>query len=141
MEVDETRWSGDGSFTPLLVAALRNVPGIVALRVEDAPASRADAGFNFIANEIYVTFAERNVADRRWWLGVIPYQRRVRRAELDISALSARLAQDPAVGEPDYADEGMIQYLRTERVVAPYQTRGVKIVEMVRVYRSGASPR
>jgi hypothetical protein len=31
----------------------------------------------------------------------------------------------------------MLQYLRTERVVPPYQTRGYKIVELVRVYEVG----
>ena len=141
MEVDDTRWSGDGSFTPLLVAALRRISGIAALRVEDAPASRADAGFNFIANEIFVTFVERVTAERRFWLGLVPYQRQVRRAALDVSGLSALLAGNPALGEPDYSDESMIQYLRTERVVAPYQSRGIKVVEMVRIYRIGATPR
>jgi hypothetical protein len=28
----------------------------------------------------------------------------------------------------------MLQYLRTERIVPPYQTRGYKLVEMVRIY-------
>jgi hypothetical protein len=28
----------------------------------------------------------------------------------------------------------MLQYLRTERVVPPYQTRGYKLVELVRIY-------
>jgi hypothetical protein len=32
----------------------------------------------------------------------------------------------------------MLQYLRTERLVAPYQTRGIKVVEMVRVYMAGS---
>jgi hypothetical protein len=43
-----------------------------------------------------------------------------------------------SVGAPDYSDESMLQYLRTQRVVAPYQTRGYKLVEMVRIY--AASP-
>ncbi len=28
----------------------------------------------------------------------------------------------------------MIQYLRTERIVPPYQTKGYKLVELVRIY-------
>jgi hypothetical protein len=28
----------------------------------------------------------------------------------------------------------MVQYLRTERIVPPYQTRGYKLVELVRIY-------
>jgi hypothetical protein len=123
------------------VAALRSIPGIAALRVEDAPASRADAGFNFIANEIFVTFVARKASEPRRWLGLIPYEREVSRPALDIAGLSGLLAGDPTVGEPDYSDESMIQYLRTERVVAPYQSRGIKVVEMVRIYRIGASPR
>jgi hypothetical protein len=35
----------------------------------------------------------------------------------------------------------MLQYLRTERVVPPYQTKGYKVVEMVRIYEVGAEPR
>jgi hypothetical protein len=139
--LDETRWSGDGSFTQLLVAALRDLPGIAALRVEDAPSSRADAGYNFIANEIFVTFAEHITAEHRRWLGLIPYERQVLRAALGIEGLPALLARDPAIGEPDYRDESMIQYLRTERVVAPYQRRGIKVVEMVRIYRIGTPSR
>jgi hypothetical protein len=28
----------------------------------------------------------------------------------------------------------MMQYLRTERIIPPYQTRGYKLVELVRIY-------
>jgi hypothetical protein len=35
----------------------------------------------------------------------------------------------------------MIQYLRTERVIPPYQTRGYKLIELVRIYRAGSFPR
>jgi hypothetical protein len=28
----------------------------------------------------------------------------------------------------------MLQYLRTERIVPPYQTKGYKLVELVRIY-------
>jgi hypothetical protein len=28
----------------------------------------------------------------------------------------------------------MLQYLRSERIVPPYQTRGYKLVELVRIY-------
>jgi hypothetical protein len=34
----------------------------------------------------------------------------------------------------------MVQYLRTERIVPPYQTRGYKLVELVRVYEVGTKP-
>ena len=45
-----------------------------------------------------------------------------------------------AIGPPDYGDEGLIQYLRTERVIPPYQTRGYKLVELVRIYETGGQP-
>ena len=34
----------------------------------------------------------------------------------------------------------MLQYLRTERIVPPYQTRGYKLVELVRIYEVGRQP-
>jgi hypothetical protein len=34
-----------------------------------------------------------------------------------------------------------MQYLRTERIVPPYQTRGYKLVELVRIYDASAPPR
>ena len=35
----------------------------------------------------------------------------------------------------------MIQYLHTQRVIPPYQTRGYKLIELVRIYEAGAGPR
>ena len=124
MDLHTDKWSGDGRFTRLLADALGTMPEIAAIRVEDAPASRAESGYNFISNEIYVTFARR-------WL----------RRQLDIAGLEKALASRDAIGAADYSDEGMIQYLRTERIVAPYQRRGVKIVELVRIYEIGTARR
>jgi hypothetical protein len=50
------------------------------------------------------------------------------------------LAAIEGVGPADYADPGMIQYLRTERIVPPYQTRGYKVVELIRLYEMGTEP-
>ena len=44
-------------------------------------------------------------------------------------------------GQADYADDGMIQYLRTERIIPPYQTKGYKLVELVRIYEAGTPSR
>jgi len=55
--------------------------------------------------------------------------------------LEAALADDSAIGSPDYSDAGMLQYLRAERIVPPYQTRGYKQVELVRIYEGGKAPR
>ena len=122
MEFDASGWSGDGAFTQVLVDALKTLPGLRLLKVEDAPASRTDAAFSFISNEVYVAFDDR------------------RASASTFVRLSAMLEQMPDVGAPDYADEGMLQYLRTERIVPPYQTRGYKLVELVRVYEARFVP-
>ena len=63
-----------------------------------------------------------------------PGARVVERPRLTLAALESRLADIEGIGPADYVDDGMIQYLRTERVVVPYQTKGYKLVEMVRIY-------
>lgn len=141
METDTSGWSGDGAFTQLLIGALAQFAEIRAIRVEDAPASRAESGYNLIANEVFVAFAATMVRERRHWLGLVPYRAQRAISSMNLADLTARLASLPGIGEPDYADEGMIQYLRTERVVAPYQTRGVKVIELVRIYRACAPAR
>ena len=118
MEFDASSWSGDGAFTQVLVDALKTLPGIRLLKVEDAPASRSDAAFSFISNEVFVAFDDG------------------RRAVLTFARLPSVLEEMPDIGAPDYADEGMVQYLRTQRIVPPYQTRGYKLVELVRVYEA-----
>ncbi len=60
---------------------------------------------------------------------------------MTIAGLESALTAIPDVGAPDYADEGMLQYLRAERIVPPYQTRGYKIVELVRLYEVGTPRR
>lgn len=122
MELDASGWSGDGRFTQLLIDALKQQEGIRALKVEDAPSSRSDASFSFISNEVFVAFAPQRLA------------------RVSIATLSSVLESLPGIGAPDYADDGMIQYLRTERVIPPYQTRGYKLIELVRIYEAG-SPR
>jgi hypothetical protein len=122
MELDASGWSGDGAFTQLLIDALKQQAGIGALKVEDAPSSRSEGSFSFISNEVFVAFAPQ------------------RRAQMSIATLSSILESLPGIGAPDYADDGMIQYLRTERVIPPYQTRGYKLIELVRIYPAG-SPR
>jgi hypothetical protein len=51
--------------------------------------------------------------------------------------LATALTAIDDVGEPDYGDGGMLQYLRAERIVPAYQTRGYKLVELVRIYEVG----
>jgi hypothetical protein len=140
MQIESAGWSGEGTFTSVLLEALKAIENIELLRVEDAPASRAEPGYAFISNEIYVKFAcDTRTASRRR-LG-IPWPVTVDVKQMTLEGMGARLGQADGVGAPDYADEGMLQYLRTERIVAPYQTKGYKVVELVRIYEVGTPRR
>jgi hypothetical protein len=55
---------------------------------------------------------------------------------MSIQDLERALAAAPEIGPPDYADEAMLQYLKTERIIPPYQTKGYKLVELVRLYEA-----
>ena len=140
MQVDTSKWSGEGAFTQVLLDRLLELGSIASVRVEDAPASRSEADYNFVSNEVFVTFAssERREPVRRF--GFLPGSRTVLEKAMTIRALEAALTAIPDVGSPDYADEGMLQYLRTERIVPPYQTRGYKLVELVRIYEWETRP-
>ena len=141
MDIDRERWSGEGDFTEQLLAWLAEHDDIVFLRVEDADATRAEVDYNFISNEIYVRFRVRERQERRRLLGVIPIRRTIPEQVIPLEGLGSALATEPDLGEPDYADEAMIQYLHTQRVIPPYQTRGYKLIELVRIYEAGAAPR
>ncbi len=134
-EVDTAKWSGEGKFTQTLIDYLEGIERIVSIRVEDAPATRSDVDFNFISNELFVGFETHARVERQWRLGIIPVRRLVPETTMSIRDLEASLSEQPALGPPDYGDEGMLQYLRTERVIPPYQTRGYKLVELVRIYQ------
>lgn len=136
--LDTSGWSGEGELTGRMLERLQREPRIAHIRVEDAPASRTGTDYALISNEVYVHFAdERRRRAGRFW-GIVPVARHVVVPSLTLQGLEAIFAADAAVGNPDYADEGMLQYLRTERIVQPYQTRGYKLVELVRVYVAGS---
>ncbi len=141
MNLDTSNWSGEGLFTQLLVDRLRDIRHVLSVRVEDAPASRSEADYNFMSNEIFVVFATETRRERVRRFGLLPGFRTVAARAMTMTGLEAALTAMPDVGEPDYADEGMLQYLRAERVIPPYQTRGYKLVELVRVYEAGTEPR
>jgi hypothetical protein len=134
VSVDTSKWSGEGTFTQVVIDRLTQIPEITAIRVEDAPASRSEADYNFVSNEIYVTFSmtARVESIRRW--GFVPGTRTIHERSMTMPRLEATLTAAEEVGPPDYSDEAMLQYLRTERIVPPYQTRGFKLVELVRIY-------
>jgi hypothetical protein len=141
VDVDTTGWSGDGEFTQRLIDAIQSVPGVRFLKVEDAPASRADAGFSFISNELFVAFEVTVTARTTWRLGVIPVRTAHEARQMSLAGLEAALAGVESIGAPDYSDEGMLQYLRSERVIPAYQTKGYKLVELVRIYEAGTAAR
>ena len=125
----------------MLIDWLGSVPAIAGLRVEDAPASQSGADYNFISNEIFVTFDTivRSEPIRRF--GLFPGTRPVSAKAMTLGALESALTNAAEIGAPDYSDDGMLQYLRTERIIPPYQTRGYKQVELVRLYEAGTASR
>ena len=141
MDLDTTSWSGDGAFTQTLIDSFQGLDHVADLRVEDVPSSRSDVDYNFISNELFVRFRTRDRAVRTRLLGLWPVTRTVTEATMTVTDLERALSTLEEVGPPDYADEGMLQYLRTERIVPPYQTRGYKLVELVRIYEAGVAPR
>jgi hypothetical protein len=132
--IDTSRWSGDGEFTKTLIEVLETTSGVAAVRVEDAPSTRSDSNYLFLSNEVFIQ-SDVEVRHRpRRMLGVIPWRERVAEPLLTLPALEQLLAADERVGPPDVSEYGMLQYLKTERIIPPYQTRGYKLVELVRVY-------
>ena len=137
MRVDREQWSGEGDFTEQLLIWLSGQPTIERLRVEDASSARSDVEYNFVSNEIYIKFKMREREQSSWLLGFIPIKRSYLEKMMTLEQLDNVLADDVAMGAPDYADDGMIQYLRTERIIPPYQTKGYKLIELVRIYEMG----
>ena len=140
-ELETSAWSGEGTFTQLLIERMRELAGVRFVRVEDAPATRSDADYNFISNELYIGFATVDRQERFKRFGLLSGVRTVTEKVMTLSGLEGALAQIADVGAPDYGDEGMLQYLRAERIIPPYQTRGYKLVEMVRIYEVGTPRR
>jgi len=140
MHLESSGWGGEGAFTPVLIDALKAIEAIEFLRVEDAPASRAEPGYAFISNEIYVRFRTDRRTQTRRRFG-LPWSTRADVKRMTLGELAARLGLTDGVGEPDYSDDGLLQYLRTERIIPPYQAKGYKVVEMVRIYEMGTPRR
>jgi hypothetical protein len=139
VEVDTAKWSGEGAFTQRVIERLQQIVGIAAIRVEDAPASRSEADYNFISNEIFVAFNTVELREQRRRFGFIPASRIVSQKSMTMAGLEAALTTASDIGAPDYSDDAMLQYLRAERIVPPYQTRGYKLVELLRVYETGSA--
>jgi hypothetical protein len=140
-ELDTSAWTGEGAFTQLVIDRLRELDAVRLVRVENAPSTRSDADYNFISNEVYVGFATVGRLEPVKRFGLLPGSRTVTEKAMTLSGLEAVLTAIADVGAPDYGDEGMLQYLRAERIIPPYQTRGYKLVEMVRIYEVGTPRR
>jgi hypothetical protein len=140
-ELDSIAWSGEGTFTQLVIDQLRDVDAVRFVRVEDAPATRSDADYNFISNEIYVGFATTDRLERVKRFGILSATRTVTEKAMTLGGLEQALTGIDGIGAPDYGDDAMLQYLRAERIVPPYQTKGYKLVELVRIYEIGTPRR
>jgi hypothetical protein len=140
-EIDTSKWSGEGTFTQLLIDRLSELDAIHTVYVEDAPATRSEADYNFISNEVFVQFTTTTREEPIKRFGILPAKRTVAVKAMTVADLEQVLAAMADVGAPDYGDEGMLQYLRTERIIPPYQTRGYKLVELVRIYELGTPSR
>ena len=141
MELDTSKWSGEGAFTQALIDRLKQIDGVAIVRVEDAPASRSEADYNFMSNEIFVVFETGTREESTRVLGLFPGKRAVIYKRMSIADLEKVLTAAPGIGAPDYADDAMLQYLKTERIIPPYQTKGYKLVELVRLYEAGTPRR
>jgi hypothetical protein len=83
----------------------------------------------------------RDRQQRSLRFGFLPKTRTITEKVIDLAGLEKALVAIDGVGPPDYSDAGMLQFLRTERIIPPYQTRGYKLVELVRIYEIGAQRR
>src|SRR5581483_187048 len=106
MILDTSKWSGEGEFTARLVSRLGELPAVAAVRVEDAPASRTEADYNFISNELFVTFQTDVRRERGRRFGFVPVSREVVVKAMTVASLERALAGLADIGEPDYADDG-----------------------------------
>jgi len=141
LRIDKNGWSGEGEFTQLLIDRLSSLAGVCLVRIEDAPATRSEADYQFMSNEVFVAFETVDRVQRFKRFGFLPATRTVTDKALTLNGLEALLVSMPDVGEPDYSDDGMLQYLRTQRIIPAYQTRGYKLVELVRIYEAGTPRR
>ena len=140
-EIDRQQWSGEGDFTQTLIDWFLGRDTITFLKVEDSASTRADVDYNLISNEIFLKFRTRERIERDWVWGILPRKRTVNDKIMSLEQLESELGNDDDIGGPDFADETMIQFLRTERVIPPYQTKGYKLIELVRIYEVGTPSR
>ena len=98
MTLDTSNWSGEGTFTQALIDCLQRLDAIELVRVEDSPASRSEADYNFISNEIFVAFATEARKERVKRFGFLPWTRTVLSKRLSIPGLEEALTAAPEIG-------------------------------------------
>ena len=140
-ECDLSDWSGEGAFTQQLINWFAEQETIAFLKVEDAKSTRDDVEYNFISNEIFLQFHTVKKTKKQSLWGVLSFNRTTFDKLMTIEKLRILLEHQQEIGSPDYADADMIQFLRTERIVPPYQTKGYKLIELVRIYEVGTTSR
>ena len=77
LETDTSNWSGEGVFTQLLIERLREIDAVRFVKIEDAPATRSEADYNFISNELFVRFATVDRQEPVKRFGILPSSRTV----------------------------------------------------------------
>src|SRR5688500_10809728 len=102
MQIDMSQWSGEGTFTQLLIDRLQLIEHVKFIRVEDAPASRSEADYNFISNEIFVEFTSETHREPARRFGILPATKTVERKSMTVAGLEKALAAIEDVGAPDY---------------------------------------
>ena len=140
-QIDREHWSGEGNFTQKLVDCLGANDVIAFLRVQDAESTRADVEYNFVSNEMFIGFRTSSRVEQKKLLGIVMGRRTVTEKLMTFERLELLLEKAEDIGPADYADENMLQYLHTERIIPPYQTKGYKLIELVRIYEVGTPPR
>ena len=141
VEVDNEKWSGEGELTQRLIDWFLVQPYILSVRVENAKSGRSDVEYNFISNEIFLRFETEEHFEHGKFLKVFPVRRLVLEKCTTLKNIQSDLTLVEEIGPPDFGDDGMIQYLHTERIIPPYQTKGYKLIELVRIYEVGTPSR
>ncbi len=98
MPVESGGWSGEGAFTQHVLDRLRGVEEVAALKVEDAPSTRSEADYNFVANEIFVTFATVQRDEPAKLLGTFRTTRRVSAKAMTFDGLVKLLEESEGIG-------------------------------------------
>src|SRR5712692_7253332 len=104
MLVDTSKWSGEGAFTQIVIDQLKQLDQIADIRVEDAPASRSEADYNFVSNEVFVTFLTVGRTETIRRFGFLRATRIVHEKAMTMVRLEAALSAAADVGAPDYSD-------------------------------------